>query len=186
MTGWMIFLVAIGLAMDCFAVSLGVGTSGKANSARPVFRLVFHFGLFQGLMTFLGWLAGKTILNVIAGFDHWLVLGLLTLVGVHMIVESFNHKVEESNLDPSRGLTLIILAIATSLDALAVGISMALLDVNVLKACLTIGLVSSALSVAGLLGGDYLGRKFGKRMELLGGIILIGIGLRVLFTHLAV
>jgi putative Mn2+ efflux pump MntP len=183
MSGWEIFLIALGLAMDCFAVSLGIGTSGRVNTFRPAFRIIFHFGFFQGLMTFLGWLAGRTILNLIAGFDHWLVLLLLVFVGVRMIIESFSKK-EEEYADPSRGWFLVMLAIATSIDALAIGISLALLEVNTLVACLTIGVVSSALSLGGLLGGDFLGKRFGKRMELLGGIILIGIGLRVFLSHI--
>ena len=87
MTYWEIILIAVGLAMDCFAVSLCLGTSGRANGRRPIFRVVFHFGLFQGLMAFLGWLAGTTILSLISRFDHWLVFGLLAFVGVRMIIE---------------------------------------------------------------------------------------------------
>lgn len=184
MSGWMIFLIALGLAMDCFAVSLGIGTSGNANSLRSVSRLVFHFGLFQAGMTWLGWLAGKTILTYIASFDHWLVFALLGFVGVKMIIESFqNADDDKPTIDPSRGFSLVILSVATSLDALAVGISLALLEVNITVSCIIIGLVSSALSLAGLLAGDFLGKKFGKRMELLGGLILIGIGLRILISH---
>lgn len=184
MNGWEIFLVAVGLAMDCFAISLGLGTSGKANTARPAFRIVFHFGFFQGLMTFLGWLAGSTILHIIADFDHWLVLALMGIVGARMVIESFSTKESKQNIDPTRGGTLVALSIATSLDALAIGIGMALLQVNILAAALTIGLISSSLSLAGLLGGDYLGKLFGKRMELLGGILLIGIGVRIFLSHI--
>ena len=185
MSYWEIILIAVGLAMDCFAVSLCLGTSGRANGRRPIFRVVFHFGLFQGLMAFLGWLAGTTILSLISRFDHWLVLGLLAFVGVRMIIESFEkEKEEESCVDSTRGITLIVLALATSLDALAVGISMALLDVKILNAALTIGIISSIFSLVGLLGGDFMGKKFGKRMELVGGVILIFIGVRVLITHL--
>ncbi len=184
MNGWEIFLIAVGLAMDCFAVSLGLGTSGKANHARPAFRIVFHFGFFQGLMAYLGWLVGTTVLHIIADVDHWLVFALLGFVGAKMIFESYSTKETKLNIDPTRGGTLVLLSIATSLDALAIGISMALLEVNILTAALTIGLISSTLSLAGLLGGDYLGKIFGKRMELLGGILLIGIGVRVFLTHI--
>jgi putative Mn2+ efflux pump MntP len=185
MTYWEIILIAVGLAMDCFAVSLCLGTSGRAADRRPIFRIVFHFGLFQGLMTFLGWLAGTTIMLLISGFDHWLVFALLAFVGVRMIIESFEKdKEDESCVDSTRGFTLVVLALATSLDALAIGISMALLDVKIVNAALTIGVVSSIFSLVGLLGGDYMGKKFGKRMELVGGVILIFIGVRVLLTHL--
>ncbi|NJD57896.1 MAG: hypothetical protein C3F13_13640 [Anaerolineales bacterium] len=182
---WTIFLIAIGLAMDCFAVSLGVGTAGTAAGPRPTFRLFFHFGLFQGGMTLLGWLAGKTVVTYISNLDHWVAFGLLTFVGVRMIIGGLRKEGEQPTIpDPSRGLTLVMLSVATSIDALAVGLSLALLSVNVFWAALLIGGVSAALSLAGLMLGNQLGTRFGKSMEVLGGIILIGIGLRVVITHL--
>jgi putative Mn2+ efflux pump MntP len=182
---WTIFLIAIGLAMDCFAVSLGVGTAGTAVGLRPTFRLFFHFGLFQAGMTLLGWLAGKTVVNYISSVDHWVAFGLLMFVGVRMIRVGLQKAGEEPSIpDPSRGLTLVMLSVATSIDALAVGLSLAFLSANVFWAALLIGAVSAALSLVGLLLGNQLGMRFGKSMEVLGGIILIGIGLRVLITHL--
>ena len=182
---WTIFLIAIGLAMDCFAVSLGVGTAGTATGPRPTFRLFFHFGLFQGGMTLLGWLAGKTVVTYIATVDHWVAFALLAFVGVRMIRGGLQKAGEEPAIpDPSRGLTLVMLSVATSIDALAVGLSLALLDVNVLWSALVIGGVSAVLSLVGLLLGNQLGLRFGKSMEILGGIILLGIGLRVVITHL--
>jgi len=182
---WTVFLIAIGLAMDCFAVSLGVGTAGTAVGFRPTFRLFFHFGLFQAGMTLLGWLAGKTVVTYIASVDHWVAFGLLVFVGVRMILGGLRKEGAEPAIpDPSRGMTLVILSIATSIDALAVGLSLALLEVNVFWSALLIGGVSAALSLVGLLLGNQLGMRFGKSMEVLGGLILIGIGLRVLVTHL--
>ncbi len=182
---WTIFLIAIGLAMDCFAVSLGVGTAGTAVGLRPTFRLFFHFGLFQGGMTLLGWLAGKTVVTYIAAVDHWVAFALLVFVGVRMIRGGLKKAGKEPAIpDPSRGLTLVMLSIATSIDALAVGLSLALLDVNVFWSALLIGGVSAVLSLVGLLLGNQLGSRFGKSMEILGGIILVGIGLRVVITHL--
>jgi len=182
---WSILLLAVGLAMDCFAVSLGIGSFGSVVSHRSFFRLAFHFGIFQGMMTLLGWLAGSTIVNVIASFDHWVAFILLAWVGARMIKESF-HKEEDCgpSQDPSRGKTLIMLSIATSLDALAVGLSLALVDGSIWTAAAIIGVVSLVLSLVGLLLGSKLNNKFGKRMELLGGILLIGIGLRILLTHM--
>lgn len=177
-------LIAVGLAMDAFAVSLGVGTSKKANSPRPVFRISFHMGLFQGMMTFLGWLLGSTIANLISAFDHWIAFGLLAFVGVRMVVSGFNPEQEAKKPDLSRGRHLLLVCIATSIDALAVGLSLAMIKVNILGPSLTIGVVTLGLSLVGLLAGNYLGQKFGSRMEILGGVILNGIGIRILLTHL--
>jgi putative Mn2+ efflux pump MntP len=179
------FLVATGLAMDAFAVSLGIGTTRKANDFRSRFRLAFHFGLFQGLMTLLGWLAGSTIAGYIASFDHWLAMGLLSYVGINMIRSGFSKGEEEqTSANPSKGRTLMMLCVATSLDAMAVGLSMALVKATVAIPALIIGMVTLALSAFGLGVGEKLGSTFGKRMEVIGGLILIGIGLRIIFQHL--
>lgn len=177
-------LIAIGLAMDAFAVSLGVGTSGSANSLRTIFRLAFHMGLFQGLMTFLGWLAGSSIANLISSVDHWIALGLLAFVGIRMIRSGLDPDAELHSNDPSRGGTMVVVCIAVSIDAMAVGLSMAFLDIEVVTPSIVIGVITLLLSLVGLLAGSRLGERFGKRMEVLGGLILVGIGLRILFTHL--
>lgn len=177
-------LVAVGLAMDAFAVSLGAGTTGKARSFRPFFRLSFHFGLFQAGMTFLGWLAGSSIARFIEDFDHWVAFGLLVFVGGRMILSGLSKASEHKDVDVSRGGMLVMVSIATSIDALAVGLGLALVEVNILEACLVIGIITLVLSIVGLLAGGVLGEKFGKRMEILGGLILIGIGIRILTTHL--
>lgn len=180
-----LIFTGIGLAMDCFAVSLGIGTTTAARSFRPVFRLSFHFGLFQGLMTLLGWLVGSTVAQLIANVDHWIVLVLLAWVGTRMIIDGFKPaRLEIHKTDPSRGGTLVLLAVATSLDAMAIGLSMAIIQVNIWSASLLIGVISTALSLVGLMIGNRLGLAFGKRMEIVGGLILNGIGLRILFTHL--
>ncbi len=179
-----IVLIAIGLAMDCFAVSLGLGCSTIKKDARTIFRISFHFGFFQGMMTFLGWLAGNSIVDLIKNFDHWIAFGLLAWVGIKMMRESFSTKEEDDPCNPSRGRTLIMLSIATSIDALAVGLSLALVDGSILVSSLIIGVTSVLLSILGIFIGGRLGSKFGKRMELIGGLVLIGIGLRVLLSHL--
>jgi putative Mn2+ efflux pump MntP len=180
-----LMITGIGLAMDCFAVSLGIGTTRVIQSIRPIFRLSFHFGLFQGLMTLLGWLVGSTIAAWIAGVDHWIAMGLLAWVGIRMIIEGLK-PVDKAvaRTDPSRGSTLVVLAVATSLDAMAVGLSMAIVNVDIWSSSLLIGLISAGLSLAGLRLGHRLGMVFGKRMEILGGLILNGIGLRILISHL--
>lgn len=179
-----ILLIAVGLAMDAFTVSLGIGTTRQANSPRPVFRLSFHFGLFQFLMPIIGWLGGTRIADLISGIDHWVAFGLLAFVGGRMVRSGLSPDEVSYRTDPSRGGTLIMLSIATSIDAFAVGLSLAMLHVDVLMPSMIIGVVASSLSLVGLLMGHRLGTTFGKRTEVLGGLILIGIGLRVLITHL--
>lgn len=175
----------IGLAMDCFAVSLGIGTTNVARSFRPVFRVSFHFGLFQGLMTLLGWLVGTTIAQLISTIDHWVAFALLAWVGTRMVISGLkSEQAQENPIDPSRGRTLVLLAVATSLDAMAVGLSLALVKMDILSSSLLIGVISTIFSLVGLGLGNRLGNTFGKRMEIVGGLILNGIGLRILFTHL--
>jgi len=184
---WMLLVIAVGLAMDCFAVSLCIGSSPAPQNRRSIFRVSFHFGLFQGGMTLLGWLLGSTLVNLIADFDHWIALALLGWIGVRMIVEGCS-KEGASPLngcaDPTRGSSLVMLSVATSIDALGVGLSLALLHANVLPASLVIGLVSLILSVAGMLGGKRLNQRFGRRVEIIGGLVLILIGLRIVLSHM--
>lgn len=176
--------VAVGLAMDAFAVSLGIGAGGSAESPRPIFRVSFHMGLFQGLMTFLGWLVGSSIANLISAFDHWLAFILLVFVGTRMVISGASSGAEEKKEDPSRGSTLMLVCIATSIDAMAVGLSLAMLKIEIFTPSLVVGIVTLSLSLFGLLVGSKLGNQFGKRMEVLGGLILNGIGIRILITHL--
>jgi putative Mn2+ efflux pump MntP len=180
-----ILLIAVGMAMDAFAVSLAIGTTRQANRPRPIFRLSFHFGLFQALMPVLGWSAGNAIAALIASFDHWIAFLLLAFVGGRLIRSGFNPNGEAYPGDPSRGGTLIMLCVATSIDALAIGLSLAMLGVDILYPSIVIGVVTAGLSLGGLRIGHRLGKQFGKRMEVLGGLLLIGIGLRVLISHLA-
>ncbi|HEX9117894.1 MAG TPA: manganese efflux pump MntP family protein [Anaerolineae bacterium] len=179
-----VLLIAVGLAMDATAVSLGVGTTGQASSPRPIFRLSFHFGLFQALMPILGWVAGSTVAGFISSVDHWLAFGLLAFVGGRMVKSGLDSEADPCPPNPSRGGTLILLCIATSIDAFAVGLSLAMLRVAIIYPSLVIGLVTALMSLAGLLLGGRLGERFGKRMEILGGLILIAIGLRVVLAHL--
>ena len=179
-----IILIAVGLALDAFAVSVVAGTTRLASAPRSVFRLSFHFGLFQFLMPVIGWYGGTTVAHLISAWDHWVALALLAFVGGRMIRSGLSSNVESFSRDPSRGLTMVMLSVATSIDALAVGLSLAMLRINVWYPAAVIGLVTAALSVGGLLGGHRLGARFGKRMEVLGGIILILIGLRIVVLHL--
>jgi len=179
-----ILMIAIGLAMDVFAVSVGAATSEHVNNRRAEFRLWWHFGLFQALMPVIGWLLGSTVTGWIAPIDHWIAFGLLSFVGVRIVRSGLDPNGEGFETNPTRGRTMVMLSIATSIDALAIGLSLALLDVTIWYPSIIIGIVSSALSFAGLRLGRLLGEKFGKRMEIIGGLVLIAIGLRILVEHL--
>ena len=184
---WMVLLIAFGLAMDVFAVSVGIGSCGFSSTFRQVFRLSFHFGLFQAGMTLGGWLAGNTIVTWIAAFDHWIAFGLLGWVGGKMLYDGFKNQEGDEDCpkdDPSRGTMLIALSVATSLDALAVGLSLAFLSVNILSARFLIGIVSSLLAILGGRLGKVLCNRFVHKMELVGGVRLIVIGIRILIEHL--
>ncbi len=178
-----ILLMAVGLAMDAFAVSLGIGTTRVVCAPRSIFRLSFHFGFFQFMMPILGWLAGGRLAGFISDLAHWVALGLLTLVGARMIRSGLDSDATAFGCDPSRGKMLSTLSIATSIDAFAVGLSLAMLRVDILYPSAIIGIVASTLSLIGLLIGHRLGIMFGKRMEIVGGLILIGIGVRIVMSH---
>ncbi len=171
--------------MDALAVALATGLALGEVSARQTFRLSFHFGLFQFLMPVIGWLAGLTVERWIAGYDHWIAFGLLAAIGGKMVYESLAGTREaERRRDPTRGMSLVVLSIATSVDALAVGISLGVLRIRIWYPAVVIGIVACALTAAGMHAGRRLGGAFGRRMEVLGGLVLIGIGVKILLSHL--
>ena len=180
-----ILLIAFGLAMDAFAVCLGAGTTQHIKGPRPVFRLAFHFGLVPGADAdaWAGWSAQPST-QWIAPFDHWIAFGLLAFVGIRMIRSGLQDEDEAVTIDPSRGATLIMLSVATSIDAFAVGLSLAVLGVGIILPSIIIGLVAGGMSLLGIFLGGRLGKTFGKRMEVVGGVILIVIGARVVISHL--
>jgi len=179
-----ILAIAVGLAMDAFAVSLGAGATAYARGARARFRLWFHFGLFQALMPISGWLLGTSVAHSIAAIDHWVAFALLAIVGTRMLRGAMSDHDASFSSDPSRGLTLVMLSVATSIDALAVGLTLAMLNVGIWYASATIGIVTGLLSLLGIRLGNRLGSRFGKRMEAVGGLILLAIGVRILAQHL--
>jgi len=177
--------IALALAMDAFAVALSTGAVLQRLTGRHLFRLGFHFGLFQALMPVLGWLAGQTVMQWVEAWDHWIAFGLLAFVGGHMIWEAFGEDdAEQEPTDPTRGLRMVLLSIATSIDALAVGFSLSILGIAIWWPAVVIGLVAGALTVIGMLLGDRIGGRWGRRVEVLGGLVLIGIGLKILAEHL--
>jgi len=180
-----IFFIAVGLSADCFAVALGSGISSRNQSWIKVLRVAFSFGIFQALMPVIGWFAGKTIIDYISGFDHWVAFGLLGIVGGKMLFESFKHSGgEEKVTDISRGWLLLTMSVATSIDALAVGLSFAFSDIPVALASPIIGIVALVVTVIGFQAGKRAGKLLGKRAETLGGLILLAIAVRILLGHL--
>ncbi|HOX25613.1 MAG TPA: manganese efflux pump MntP family protein [Candidatus Krumholzibacteria bacterium] len=179
-------LIAVGLAMDAFAVSLAAGAAGWADRPRARFRLWFHFGLFQALMPVAGWLAGARVAALVAAWDHWLAFALLAWIGARMIRGGLRggETHSRSGPDPTRGRTLLGLAVATSIDALAVGFSFACLGLEVWRPALVIGAVAAAFSLAGCLLGHRLGVAVGRRLEVAGGAALVLVGLKIVVEHL--
>ena len=170
--------------MDAFAVSLGAATTEHVDGPRAEFRLWWHFGLFQAIMPILGWLAGTTVSQFIEPIDHWIAFGLLAFVGARMIRSGIDPDAENFKMNPTRGRTMVMLAIATSIDAMAVGLSLAMLNVTIWYPSLIIGAVTASLSFIGIRLGRLLGKRLGERMEIVGGIILILIGSKILLDHL--
>ena len=179
-----ILLISLSMSMDAFAVCLGVGAARRIDGRRSTFRLAFHFGLFQFIMPVLGWIAGTTILHYITAYDHWVAFGLLGSVGLRMIISGFNPESNDEKMDPSRGWSLVLLSLATSIDALAVGFSLGIVGITIWYPAVVIGVVTGLVSLLGLRLGNKLGEKFGKRMEIVGGIVLVLIGVRILMAHL--
>ena len=179
-----LFGLALALAMDAFAVALGTGAVLARLTGRHLFRLGFHFGLFQALMPVIGWLAGQTVMQWVSAWDHWIAFGLLALIGGRMILEACSSEEKPDERDPTRGLSLVMLSIATSIDALAVGFSLSIIGVSIWMPALVIGLVAGSLTVIGMLLGDRIGSRWGTRVEILGGVVLISIGIKILLEHL--
>ena len=178
-----IILIAVGLSMDSFAVSVTNGLTIKDLNVRKILTISFSLAFFQSIFPLLGWLAGIGIEKYIREFDHWIAFLLLLFIGGKMIYEGFqkNGIEEKSEL---KTLTLIGQSIATSIDAFAVGISFAFLNLSITTPVLLIGIVTFIASIIGLHIGKYLGKKIGKSVEIFGGIVLIGIGVKILIEHL--
>ena len=176
-------VIALGLSADCFAVSLSIGAAGRAFSWKSMLKVAGAFGLFQMGMPLLGWLIGQTVVELISSFDHWLAFALLAFVGARMAWEFIKGEPESETVDIDKWPNLLTLAVATSIDALAVGLSFAFLRINIWIAAAIIGVVAFSVTAVSY----WLGRKvkawIGRWALLLGAIILIVIGLRILITH---
>lgn len=178
-------LIGIALSMDCLAVSLAIGTSAKANLLKTAVIIALCFGIFQAGMTLIGWAAGAGLTVLIAGFDHWVAFLLLAIIGAKMIHEGLETGENEETISALRFVPVMVLSLATSIDALAVGVSFAFLHMSVLVPAIIIGIVAFVLSFAGVMTGMKLASVLGRRIEILGGVILIIIGLNILLSHMA-
>ena len=176
-----VFFLAIALSMDAFAVSIGLGAKHKKNSKKIALMAAAYFGLFQALMPFFGYWAGKGLLSVVAAYAPWVAFFLLLLIGAKMIYESFNTGIE-NELKNITHQVMLVLAIATSIDAMAAGFALNLLNVNVLFSCLAIGVITFIFSYLGVLVGEKSGTKLENKAELFGGVVLILIGLKILLV----
>lgn len=190
MTGLEIWLLAIGLAMDCFAVSIASGIILKRTQWKPMLVMALAFGFFQAIMPFIGWLCAKNFSHLIESVDHWIAFAILAFLGSRMILESFKEEDCRQSFNPASPKVVLTMAIATSIDALAIGVSFAFLGVKnytaILSPILIIGLVSFIMSLIGLIFGIQCGCGIARKLkaELWGGIILVIIGIKILIEHL--
>ncbi|MDX2454428.1 manganese efflux pump MntP family protein [Desulfosarcina sp.] len=178
--------LAVALAMDAFAVSIASGVSLRTVSARQTFRLAWHFGLFQAMMPVIGWSAGFTVRSRIEAYDHWVAFALLVFVAQGMLRSAFKGEpVEEDAKDPTKGMTMVMLSVATSIDALAVGLSLSMINVSIWTPALIIGLVAGVFTTVGMHLGKVIGSmdQLSRWAEMTGGIVLLAIGVNILREH---
>jgi len=181
-----ILAIAVALAMDAFAVAIASGISLKVVNIRQTFRLSWHFGFFQALMPILGWYGGLTVRPFIERYDHWVAFALLSFVGGKMIIKAFRKSDSENRkIDPTKGLSLVMLSVATSIDALAVGLSVAMLKISIWFPAFVIGVVAMLFTVIGLHINKIVKvpASLSQYAETIGGIVLLGIGFNILREH---
>jgi len=179
-----IVLIAVGLAMDAFAVSITSGITIKSLRINNALKIAIFFGLFQAVMPIIGWLAGLSLKDYISAVDHWIAFGLLSFIGCKMVYESITVQSSEKEINPLNVYVLLVLSVATSIDALAVGVSFAFLKVSIVTPVIIIGTVTFFLSYLGVYIGDRIGHFFENKIEIAGGLLLIGIGIKILVEGL--
>ena len=178
-------LIAVGLAMDCFAVAITSGLTIKQLKINHALQIALFFGGFQALMPVIGWLAGWGLRDFITSVDHWIAFGLLSAIGLKMVYESQQLPADKKEVNPLDIYVLAMLSIATSIDALAVGISFAFLKIPLISSVILIGIITFLLSLVGVFVGNRTGHFFENKIELAGGLILVGMGIKILVEHLA-
>ena len=179
-----IVCIALGLAMDAFVVSIASGVTIKHLKIRNALTIATCFASFQAFMPLIGWLAELTLRDFISGVDHWIAFGLLNGIGLKMIYESCKVESIEREINPLNVFVLLILSVATSIDALAVGISLSFLKIAIAIPATVIGTITFLLTLLGVFVGNRFGHFFEKKIEILGGLMLIGIGIKILTEHL--
>ncbi|MCL2313040.1 MAG: manganese efflux pump MntP family protein [Firmicutes bacterium] len=179
-----IILIAIGLSMDAFAVSITLGLSVKKLKIKEILIPGIYFGFFQALMPLIGYLAGINFASKIQNLDHWIAFVLLGIIGGKMIMESFSNDDKKVNENSFRFIKMLLLAIATSIDALAVGITFAFFEVNILRTIIIIGSITFIISICGVKIGNIFGAKFKSKAEFIGGAVLVILGFKILIEHL--
>ncbi len=180
-----VFLIAVGLSMDAFSISVASGGIYRHLRLRHGLRMAVFFGLFQAVMPILGYLAGKSMESFIQGYDHWIAFGLLLIIGGKMLYEAFKIKeVESKPNDPTNLAVVFALSVATSIDALAVGVTLSLITEHVFTAAAAIGVITFVISGIGWWIGQKIGTFFENKLEIIAGLVIIGIGLKILIEHL--
>jgi putative Mn2+ efflux pump MntP len=181
MSLWEIIILAVVLGIDAASVAMAIGACGC--TFKQGCRLSFFFGLFQFIMPIIGWFLGKNVVSLVKSFDHWVAFGLLFIIGVKMLYEAFKHEEEDATQsDRTKGWSVIALSIATSIDALGAGVGMGILNTSMLYPSAIIGITAAAMTFIGVKLGNVLSNVAGKRMEAVGGVVLIGLGIKMLFT----
>jgi putative Mn2+ efflux pump MntP len=178
-----IILIGIGLSFDTFAVSVSTGLLKNSIRFWQGVKIAFILAFFQSFMPLIGWLGGTQIANYISHFDHWIAFVLLSIIGVKMIIESFKHE-EDKKTNPLLFRVAVLMGLATSIDALVVGVSLAFLDIMIIQSIIIIGIITFLAAMIGMLIGKNANGKLGKKVEIIGGLILIGIGLKILIEHI--
>ena len=179
-----LILISISLAMDCLAVSIASGATATKPKITNAIKVGLSFGFFQAIMPLIGWAIGFSFRSLIENVDHWIAFSLLLIIGIKMLYEAFKKSPQNNKTDITRIPTLLLLSIATSIDALVVGISLSILDISIYLSILIIGLFAFTFSVSGYYLGYRIGKIIGNKVEVIGGIILIGIGIKILIEHM--
>ncbi len=178
-----VLLIAFGLAMDCLSVAITSGLTMRGSMLSSALRIGLSFGFFQAFMPVIGWLGGTSVISFVSGVDHWVAFGLLCLIGFKMILGSLRKVPSEGKDNPLSIFSLLMLSVATSIDALAVGVSFAFLETPIVAPVVMIGSVTFLISSIGVYLGKRFGHFFGNKVEAVGGFILIAIGAKILIEH---